>query len=400
MPHDKKVLTSHVWGGYTLHIRDNRTSSVAKSMKMFPLIAVFCASLLFASVSAQEPSAEQSQREIEDRLRILLSPVRQLDELSEKLAAFRAPWEGNGTVATLRMAMRLIGADELGLSEEQKERLPFTADGDGMKQAPYEDFYNSPSPAPELVEARMALKTALIPDDPFLEHASEEQKYAFVEAAAKIDGLFQKTLRVTIEEILTPEQMREVRKLEIQLMAELGVPFPSMFEIFDLTDEQKKEMDEIIGEMKPQYDRLVLEFLTLESEIEYAQMRSEIKGKTFASLEELHKSFGEIRSRYAMANPDGNKRSREFYERGTKFATLLQDRMMNVLTDEQLDRMQVVLDETPNSIKRFLAGVKAMRELQKMLPAYAPGPDSWRPGMPLPVLFKEERRTGNFPRSE
>ena len=80
--------------------------------------------------------------------------------------------------------------------------------------------------------------------------------------------------------------------------------------------------------------------------------------------------------------------------------TLLQARMMNVLTDDQLDRMQEIIDETPASIKRFLAGVKAMREFQEKLPGYVPGPDSWRPGMPLPAQFKEERRTGRFPRSE
>ena len=140
--------------------------------------------------------------------------------------------------------------------------------------------------------------------------------------------------------------------------------------------------------------------LMLESEDRYSRYRSELHGKTFASLEELHKSFGEIHSRYAMANPDGGKRGREFYERGTKLVTLLQDRMMNVLADEQLDRMQEIMDETPASIKRFLAGVKAMRELQKKLPVYTPGPDSWRPGMPLPEQFKIERRTGRFPRSE
>ena len=220
--------------------------------------------LLFAFAAhtqQQEPTPEELQREIEYRLRDLTSPARQLDELSEKLAAFRAPWEGNGTVAALRLAMRLIGADQLELSEEQKERLPFTADGDGMKQAPYEDFYNSNNPTPELAEAREALKSALIPDDPFLERATEEQKNAFLEAAARIDGLFQKTLQSAIEETLTSEQMREVRKLEMQLLAELGIPFPSMFEVLDLTSEQKKEMDEIISEMKPEYDRLVLEVL-------------------------------------------------------------------------------------------------------------------------------------------
>jgi hypothetical protein len=355
---------------------------------------------LFAVASAQQPSAEKLQQQIDLELRAFQSPKRQLEELTEKLAAFRAPWEGNGTVATLRMAMRLVGADELGLSEEQKERLPFTADGDGMKEAPYENFYNGKNPTPELVKARDALKAVLLPGDPLFEHATEEQKRAFIEADVKIEGLFQKSLQTTIVETLTPEQMREVRKLEMQLMSQVGIPFPAMFEILDLTNEQKKEMDKISDEMYVEYDRLVLEFLTLESDERYAKYRSELKGKTFASLEELSKSLGEVRNRYVVANPDGGKRGMEFFERGTKLVTLLQNRMMNVLTDEQLIKMQKILDETPEFAKKIIAESKAKRAEQEKSPQYVPGPDSWRPGDPLPVQFKEERKSGRFPRGE
>jgi hypothetical protein len=154
--------------------------------------------------------------------------------------------------------------------------------------------------------------------------------------------------------------------------------------------------------MKPEYDRFVKEFLMLESEAEYFMRRKELEGKTFNSLEELHKSVGEIRRRFLIANPDGGKRGMEFMDRGTKLATLMQNRMMNVLTDEQLDKMQEIMDDTPASVKKILVRFKAMREFQKKVPVYTPGPDSWRPGMPLPEQFREERkRTGRgFPRSE
>ena len=269
-----------------------------------------------------------------------------------------------------------------------------------MKDAPYQNFYSNDNTSPELAQARKELMSVLISDDPFLERATEKQKNAILEADAKIELLFQKTLQATIEETLTPEQMREVKKLEIQLMPQVGIPFPTMFEILDLTDEQKKEMDKIVSEIKPEYDRLIKEFIMLEIEEMYSMRRNELKGKTFDSLEELHKCFGEIHRRRVMANPDGGKRGMEFMERGTKLATLLQDRMMNVLTDEQLDKMQEILDETPESIKKFLVRVKAMRELQKKLPVYVPGPDAWRPGDPMPLQIKEERQRGRFPRGE
>ena len=368
-------------------------------MKTFAIHSL-TAILLFATASAQELTPEQQQKQIELEFRAFQSPKRQLEDVSEKLAAFRAPWEGYGTVGTLRLAMRLIGADELGLSEVQKERLPFTADGDGMKDAPYQAFYSKDNTSPELAQARKELISVLIPDDPLLERATEKQKDAILEADTKIELLFQKTLQAAIEETLTPEQMREVKKLEIQLMPQVGIPFPTMFEILDLTDEQKKEMDKIVSEIKPEYDRLIKEFIMLEIEEMYSMRRNELKGKTFDSLEELHKCFGEIHRRRVMANPDGGKRGMEFMDRGTRLATLMQDRMMNVLTDEQLVKMQEILDATPMAVKKMLATIKMMQTAAKLSPTYVPGPDSWRPCMPVPKQFMEERKARRFPRSE
>jgi hypothetical protein len=87
-----------------------------------------------------------------------------------------------------------------------------------------------------------------------------------------------------------------------------------------------------------------------------------------------------------------------------RFMTLLQNRLMNVLTDEQLNKMQKIMDESPMFVKQTLARHK-MQQMQQMVippqPGWVPGPDSWRPGMPMPVEFKEERKTRQgFPRSE
>ena len=69
---------------------------------------------------------------------------------------------------------------------------------------------------------------------------------------------------------------------------------------------------------------------------------------------------------------------------------------MNVLTDAQLDKMAQILNETPEFAKWALAQAKAQQEAAKKSPSYVPGPDSWRPGDPLPVQFKEERNTGGL----
>jgi hypothetical protein len=60
--------------------------------------------------------------------------------------------------------------------------------------------------------------------------------------------------------------------------------------------------------------------------------------------------------------------------------------------------MEKILDESPAFVKQVLAESQQRQEVQEKSQTYVPGPDSWRPGMPLPVQFKEERRTGRFPR--
>jgi hypothetical protein len=244
-----------------------------------------------------------------------------------------------------------------------------------------------------------AIKAAELPDDPFFRNATEEQKDAYREAIMNKLLLFSKTAQSDIQETLTPEQMLIVRKLEMQMMTEFGVPFPAMFDPLDLTDEQKKEMQNIANEMSAEYDRLTLEQAKLKSERLVAMWvaTSELlKGKSFTSVEELNKSLQDAQRQYVPSEALQKKGS-DLHNRGTKFVTLLQDRLMNVLTDEQLDKMGQILDETPAFIKKFLAQAKARREAAKKSPTWVPGPDSWQPGMPMPVEFKEQRR-GNFPR--
>ena len=347
--------------------------------------------MLFLVVSAEEPSAEQQQ--IERNLRYLLSPMQRLEWESEKLAPFRSMWNGQGTWVAFRF-MTVYGENELGLTDEQKQRFSFRFTEEHTETNLQNELHNNPTP--EYTQAMEALKAAIPPDDRYLERATEEQKNAFREASCTLDGFFYAAMHNEIQDILTPEQMLQVRKLEMQLMPALGVPFPAMFEPLDLTDEQKKEMKKIADEMKPEYDKFVLEILAYESEQIFSKSEL-LRGKSFASLEEFYKARNGIRAvNAAVPSEVQRKRFVEQMERGIKFVTLLQTRLMDVLTDEQLDKMQTILDETPKFAKNKIAAFKMMRAAAKLSPTYVPGPDSWRPGDPVPAQFREERKRSRF----
>jgi hypothetical protein len=374
---------------------------ISNPMKASTIIALFCLSLLLTFASAQEPSLEL-QQQIENELRRMQSPIRQLEWEAEKLASFRALWKGHGTWTALRLVLRTGNPTELELTEEQKERLSsfvYSQDWDGIgdgAHALYVDMYKNPTP--EFAQALEAARATLIPDDPLFEHATEEQKNAFREASTTLDSFLYKIMHTEIEETLTPEQMLQVRKLEMQLMPELGMPFPSMFDPLGLTDEQKKEMNRISDELEAEYDHLIREDAALKVERLFAPLES-LKEKTFTSREEFQKSLQDAR-RQVVPSEALRKKQNDLQEQGKKIAVLLRDRLMNVLTDEQLDKMQQIMDDTPEFAKKVLAEIKSGREAQAKSPTYVPGPDSWRPGTPVPTEFKAERKRGRFPRGE
>ncbi|MDR3232657.1 MAG: hypothetical protein LBT46_03140 [Planctomycetaceae bacterium] len=358
----------------------------------------------FATASAQKPTAEQSpqqiQKEIEQQFRFNRTPKRALSMQADAMFTDLSPWNGQGTWMPLRLALRFGGESGLALTDEQKQRLSFLYKESEIGN----DFFlrMRQNPTPEFTELQNAVGATEIPGDPFFERATEEQKNAYREASANILGLFSSDMQREIHETLTPEQMLQVRKLEMQIMPEFGIPFPSMFEPLGLTDEQKKEMEKITAGMKEEYVRLVTENAALKSErIQdiYKTLEEEYKKTPFASREEFNKKRNEAFQKY---KPDETlkKKYRDSTERGIKLVTLLKTRLMNVLTDEQLDKMQKIMDETPEYAKKLLAMVQKKREMELKSGDYVPGPDSWRPGDGTPKDFKDERKLKTFPKAE
>jgi len=180
-------------------------------------------------------------------------------------------------------------------------------------------------------------------------------------------------------------------------MVEIGIPHPAMFEILDLTDDQKEEMSRIAKEVKVEFDRFVIEHAAFHFEREASGYKL-LEGKSYVSREEFDNALREVRAPIWGEEMGRNLTLQR--EQGVELLTRMQNRMMNVLTDEQLGRMQEILDETPEFIRRLLAHRRAQREAAQLSPTYVPGPDSWRPGDPMPMQIREERQRSRFPRGE
>jgi len=343
-----------------------------------------------------EPTPEQRQQsQIAYQIRSIQSPKQRLRTEADSLIADRSGWDGHGSWQPLNILLRSGGDVELGLTEDQKQQLSALYQ-DGSLSAEWHRQMRE-NPTPEYTQTVEALAAAMIPGDPFFERATEEQKNAYRDANFAQLNLFTTDMQTMIQDVLTPEQMLQVRKLEMQLMPALGIPFPAMFEPLDLTEDQKKEMQEIADELKAEFDGLTMELAVLKGE-RVSSAYGSLNGKSFASLEEFYKAREDAIRQY-VPSEEMIKRTADLRERGKNLITTLQTRLMDVLTDEQLVKMQKILDETPEFALKILAQFKAGREAQEKSPVYVPGPNSWRPGDPVPVQFKEERK-GRFPRSE
>jgi ABC-type transporter MlaC component len=95
-------------------------------MRTFPFITLLCVSLLLPLALAQEPTPEQVQQQIEEQLQRLQSPRQQIHWETDQLAVIRSAWNGQGTMIPLTIMLHFGNETELGLTEEQKQRLaPF-----------------------------------------------------------------------------------------------------------------------------------------------------------------------------------------------------------------------------------------------------------------------------------
>ena len=336
-------------------------------------------------------------QDFDETIRMFQSTRWRLEQEAQERPVFRSTWEGRGSWLALRMPMR-IGQDAfLELSPEQNEKFAFLRKDNEIAVEWFQKKNDEQDP--EFLAAVQAIRAAVPENDPNFENATEEQRKAYVEAGSVHIDMWLHDVQREIEENLTPEQMQKVRALELLLLPELGLPNPAMFEPLGLSDEQKEQMAAIKKEMGAEFEKLLDEFMAVRRE-HFKQMGEfldeEYKDKKPVSHQEIFEAMLKTKQSDALVEMFKNNA-----ERGQKFATLLKVRLMNVLTDEQLDRMQKLIDDAPDFIKEILAAMKRERETKEKSENWTPGPDSWRPGDGTPEEFKRKRKVGKeFPQEE
>ena len=212
-----------------------------------------------------------------------------------------------------------------------------------------------------------------------------------------------------INENLTPDQLRKTKEFHLSVMSEIPFVTPSMFEVLDLSDEQKEQLASIKEEMEA-------EFLELIDKMGEMQLKmSEKFQEELAKLEvppvegvpdivermRLADEIG-LGKKVSDANPDLWREWGKISGTGSGLADKLKVKMFDVLTDEQWARMIDLIDNPPDYAKRWIVQNRGYMEgANSEASGWVPGPGSWQPGDPIPIQYRQERETrGRFPRGE
>lgn len=231
-----------------------------------------------------------------------------------------------------------------------------------------------------------------------------------MELAAVPVQMLHNSISKEIEETLTPEQLNKYREVQIQISGG-EINHPGWFEPLDLTDEQRAELDAIHKERETEMNRLLDEDTELHLErLRKIQddMKEQTKNNPTISNDEFTQIFQKSQEKITKAEkaaPTFQEKQRSIRERRKNLSTKYKEKFMNVLTDEQLDKMQHIIDNTSEFVKKRFEkelGISKVSQPEEKSQAdpWQPGPDSWKPGDGLPEEFKQQRKEGRFPQKK
>jgi Spy/CpxP family protein refolding chaperone len=333
---------------------------------------------------AQQDGWYRQEREIQK------SPVQQEKALRIRKASIRMTWNGwagNGMLLTMLNDTNF--RSELGISDEQYEKI----------QEAGKNFRN-PVHNPEvkkIYEEIQAIETA---NGRTLQNADEETKNRYFDLQEKVtaltttagnDSLNMFNVGNALEVALTHEQKQKMKEFQlVAALSDVATFPPSMFEALDLTNVQKQEMEKIKKELESEFEKRIEDLAIRQLMVDNTLLdECEKKGHNGIDFDILDES---IRKQIVE---DIHKIGNEREAHGKQYSLQFRTQMLDVLTDEQWLHLQNMIDDPSGLVKIMLDKVKARREQKEV---WAPGPNSWRPGDPIPEQYRQERnRRKRFP---
>ena len=225
-------------------------------------------------------------------------------------------------------------------------------------------------------------------------------------AQKKFLDLMEKSINIScaisldaVENALEPDQKQRIRETLLASMSELPIVILDTFEALGLTDAQKQQMEKIKKELEPEFEKLLDNYIDRQMFLENKRIDELVKQKV--KLVETSKMTPVILKKLMTEDPEYKKIYDDIRAQGRAFATQFKVKLFDVLTDEQWARLQNLINNPPEHAKAYLKKMKEQREEAETAGGWQPGPNSWRPGDPIPEEYRQERnKRRTFPRAE
>ena len=235
-------------------------------------------------------------------------------------------------------------------------------------------------------------------EDLMSDAAIQEKMLALTE---RVTSLAMELVFADLDNNLTPEQKRKIGEAHLAFMSEVPIISPNIFEALHLTDAQKRQMEAVKEELAPDFEAVLENFVNGQIALmskEYAEL--ERQGSILPGLGHRPQAI----ARQLMAeDPEYKRIYDDTLSCSMTFSTQFRTRMFDVLTDEQWQRLQNLIDNPPPHARIFIQRVREQRgeTEESKSDVWMPGPGSWRPGDPLPESYRQQRNTrGRFPQPQ
>ena len=350
------------------------------------LLAVVCLLLFVAMGLAQLATPLSSQDPVAE-------PEALIKERMKR--AFRVFWEGQDN-ANLRANYMMYDPDirdVWGISTEQYRQYQ-TAINEGVRNC---------SEYQQLREEVNALRDT---DSPVGLSSDAEAQRRMLDIQARMSSIRAQLVADAIDNYLTPDQKRQMKESQLATMLEIPFFAPSAFEALPLTDPQRQQMEKLKQELEPEFERHLENFVERQRILDH-KWTAEFErhgGANFDTVENMREKLQErmqATGRKLMDDPEYRRVRDELRSQSQAFSEKFRITMFDVLTDEQWERLQQLIDNPPECA---VLNLKKLREQggesedSDKPGVWIPGPGAWQPGSSaIPEQYRQERNS-RFPR--
>ena len=304
----------------------------------------------------------------------------------------RMYWNGHGADLLAFMVMRDPDLRAVwNLSDKQHQQLKDCE----------ENIDDARQNDPEYQIRRKEMQAMINPDDPFPLHADEKTKNKWMEIEERGTAWMTNYYSDGIRSILTPEQKQKIQEVHLASMENFPIVPPYIFEALGLTDAQKQQMMEIKKELEPEFERNLEDFVNDQLFL-VNMVYDELEKLGVKDIDGMMKEMSTV-SKILAESSEYKKVLDRAQSTSKQFATQFKTKMFTVLTDEQWNRLLQLIDNPPEHIKvlrkKFNKSGGESEVAEKKSEVWTPGPNSWKPGDPIPEGYRQQRNErGRFPR--